>query len=132
MNLNEFDLNLLVALDALLRERSVTRAGACLHLSQSAMSGSLARLRDLLGDELLVPVGRRMVLTPVAEQLARPLRQALLDIRSALSTKPEFEPATAERHISIGASDYTSIILLGDVLRQAKSEAPNVTVLALI
>lgn len=127
MNLNQFDLNLLVALDALLRERSVTRAGVCLHLSQSTMSGSLARLRGLLGDELLVPVGRRMVLTPLAEQLVRPIRQALLDIRGALEAKPQFDPATAERHISIGASDYTSVVLMGDALRQAKSEAPNVT-----
>jgi DNA-binding transcriptional LysR family regulator len=127
MNLNQFDLNLLVALDALLRERSVTRAGLCLHLSQSAMSGALARLRDLLGDELLVPVGRRMVLTPLAEQLAPPLRQALLDIRSALDAKLQFDPATAQRHISIGTSDYVSVPLLADVLQQAKSQAPNVT-----
>jgi LysR family nod box-dependent transcriptional activator len=127
MNLNQFDLNLLVALDALLRERSVTRAGVSLHLSQSAMSGALARLRDLLGDELLVPVGRRMVLTPLAEQLARPVRQALLDIRSALDTKPQFDPATAQRHISIGTSDYFSVALLADVLQRAKSQAPNVT-----
>jgi DNA-binding transcriptional LysR family regulator len=127
MNLNQFDLNLLVALDALLRERSVTRAGLCLNLSQSAMSGALARLRDLLGDELLVPVGRRMVLTPLAEQLSPPLRQALLDIRSALNAKPQFDPATAQRHISIGTTDYVSVALLADVLQQAKSQAPNVT-----
>jgi DNA-binding transcriptional LysR family regulator len=127
MNLNQFDLNLLVALDALLRERSVTRAGLSLHLSQSAMSGALARLREQLGDELLVPVGRRMVLTPLAEQLARPLRQALLDIRSALDAKPQFDPATAQRHISIGNTDYVSLFLLIDVLQQAKSQAPNVT-----
>jgi len=127
MNLNQFDLNLLVALDALLRERSVTRAGASLHVTQSSMSGALARLRDRLGDELLVPVGRRMVLTPLAEQLARPIRQALLDIRSALDAKPQFDPATAQRNISIGTSGYVGVALLADLLQQAKSQAPNVT-----
>ena len=70
MDLHLFDLNLLVALDALLTERNVTRAGNRLNLSQSAMSGALARLRHYFRDELLVPVGRQMVLTPVAEGLA--------------------------------------------------------------
>ena len=69
MDLHLFDLNLLVALDALLRECNVTQAGNRLNLSQSAMSGALARLRHHFRDELLVPVGRQMVLTPVAEGL---------------------------------------------------------------
>jgi LysR family transcriptional regulator, nod-box dependent transcriptional activator len=72
MELHQFDLNLLVALDALLTERNVTQAGTRLNLSQSAMSGALARLRTLLEDELLVPVGRRMVLTPLARSSSSP------------------------------------------------------------
>ena len=79
-----FDLNLLVALDALLTERNVTRAGNRLNLSQSAMSGALARLRHHFRDELLVPVGRQMVLTPVAEGLVGPVRDILLQIRGTL------------------------------------------------
>lgn len=74
MELQLFDLNLLVALDALLTERNVTRAGNRLNLSQSAMSGALARLRHYFDDELLVPVGRQMALTPVAEGLVEPVR----------------------------------------------------------
>jgi LysR family nod box-dependent transcriptional activator len=69
MDLHLFDLNLLVALDALLTERNVTRAGKRLNLSQSAMSGALARLRHCFHDELLVPVERQMALTSVAEGL---------------------------------------------------------------
>src|SRR6476620_8408803 len=68
VDLQQFDLNLLVALDALLTDKSVTRAGARMNLSQSAMSGTLARLRDVFHDELLVPVGRGMVLTPLAQE----------------------------------------------------------------
>jgi len=66
MDLGGLDLNLLVALDALFAERSVSRAGERMHLSQSATSGALARLREVFRDQLLVPVGRKMVLTPVA------------------------------------------------------------------
>jgi LysR family nod box-dependent transcriptional activator len=77
MDLHLFDLNLLVALDALLSERNVTRAGNRLNLSQSAMSGALARLRHYFHDELLVPVGRQMALTPVADGLVEPVRDIL-------------------------------------------------------
>jgi DNA-binding transcriptional LysR family regulator len=105
MDLHLFDLNLLVALDALLTERNVTRAGNRLNLSQSAMSGALARLRHYFRDELLVPVGRQMVLTPVAEGLVGPVRDILLQIRGTLGSKPQFEPSTATRHMSLAVSD---------------------------
>jgi LysR family nod box-dependent transcriptional activator len=127
MDLHLFDLNLLVALDALLTERNVTRAGNRLNLSQSAMSGALARLRHHFRDELLVPVGRQMVLTPVAEGLVEPVRTILLQIRGTLGSKPRFEPATATRHLSLAVSDYVTEILLADVLRTARCEAPNIT-----
>lgn len=78
MDLGGLDLNLLVALDALFAEKSVSRAGERrLHLSQSATSGALARLREVFQDQLLVPVGRKMVLTPVAEALVEPVRNFL-------------------------------------------------------
>ena len=127
MDLHLFDLNLLVALDALLTERNVTRAGNRLNLSQSAMSGALARLRHYFRDELLVPVGRQMVLTPVAEGLVAPVRDILLQIRGTLGSKPRFDPATATRHLSLAVSDYVTDILMADVLRAARTEAPHIT-----
>lgn len=127
MDLHLFDLNLLVALDALLTERHVTRAGNRLNLSQSAMSGALARLRHTFGDDLLVPVGRQMVLTPVAAGLVGPVRDILLQIRGTLGSKPQFDPATATRHLSLAVSDYVTEILIADVLRLARTEAPNIT-----
>ena len=127
MDLHLFDLNLLVALDALLTERNVTRAGNRLNLSQSAMSGALARLRHHFRDELLVPVGRRMMLTPVADGLVAPVRDILLKVRGTLGSKPRFEAATAARHLSLAVSDYVTEILLADVLRAARCEAPLIT-----
>jgi DNA-binding transcriptional LysR family regulator len=127
MDLHLFDLNLLVALDALLAERNVTRAGNRLNLSQSAMSGALARLRHHFRDELLVPVGRHMMLTPVAEGLVEPVRDILLRVRGTLGSKPAFEPSTAKRHLSVAVSDYVTEILMADALRQARREAPDIT-----
>lgn len=127
MDLHLFDLNLLVALDALLTERNVTRAGNRLNLSQSAMSGALARLRHYFHDELLVPVGRQMALTPVAEGLVEPVRDILVRVRGTLGSKPPFDPLTATRHLSIAVSDYVTEILMADVLRRARREAPHVT-----
>jgi LysR family transcriptional regulator, nod-box dependent transcriptional activator len=127
MELHLFDLNLLVALDALLTERNVTRAGNRLNLSQSAMSGALARLRHYFHDELLVPVGRQMALTPVAEGLVEPVRDILVRIRGTLGSKPQFDPLTATRHLSLAVSDYVVDILMADVLRRARHEAPHMT-----
>lgn len=127
MDLHLFDLNLLVALDALLTERNVTRAGNRLNLSQSAMSGALARLRHYFADELLVPVGRQMVLTPMAEGLVAPVRDILLQIRGTLGAKPRFEPVTATRHLSLAVSDYVTDILMAAVLRTARCQAPHIT-----
>lgn len=127
MDLHLFDLNLLVALDALLTERNVTKAGARLNMSQSAMSGALARLRHHFHDALLVPVGRRMVLTPLAEQLVEPVRNILLEVRGTLGATPQFDPATAIRHLSVAASDNVMSILLIEVVREAKRQAPHIT-----
>jgi DNA-binding transcriptional LysR family regulator len=127
MDLHLFDLNLLVALDALLTERNVTRAGNRLNLSQSAMSGALARLRHAFHDELLVPVGRQMALTPMAEGLVEPVRDILLRIRGTLGSKPQFDPLTATRHISLAVSDYVVEIVIADALRRARVEAPHMT-----
>ena len=91
------------------------------------MSGALARLRHYFRDELLVPVGRQMVLTPVAEGLVVPVREILLQIRGTLGSKPQFDPSTATRHLSLAVSDYVTEILMADVLRAARCEAPHIT-----
>ena len=121
------DLNLLVALDLLLSERSVTRAAERLCVTQSAMSGMLARLRDCFGDPLLVPVGRAMQLTPRAARLVEPIQDILLRVNTSLGMQLDFEPATATRHFVIISSDYVCEVLLGAVLRRMALEAPGLT-----
>ncbi len=98
MHFEQLDLNLLVALDALLTERSITAAGVRVHLTQSAMSGALSRLREFFNDDLLTQVGRKMVPTPLGESLAEPVRQILLQVKAAINAKPGFDPATSRRH----------------------------------
>jgi LysR family nod box-dependent transcriptional activator len=106
MRFNRLDLNLLVALDALLSEKSITRASRRLNLSQSATSGVLARLREYFKDELLVPVGRNLILTPLAVSLAEPVRDVLLQIQRTIEIKPEFDPPPPPA--SSGSSPRTS------------------------
>lgn len=127
MDLHRFDLNLLVTLDALLTEKNVTRAGLRMNLSQSAMSGALARLRDFFRDELLVPMGRQMVLTPLAEDLVQPVRDVLLQVQATIATKPRFDPGTSTRHFSIAVSDYVTSVLMVDFLRDIQSQSPSIT-----
>jgi DNA-binding transcriptional LysR family regulator len=128
MRYQRLDLNLLTALRALLTEKNVTRAGESLHVTQSAMSGILARLREYFDDPLIVPVGRRMELTPLAEGLVRKVNDVLLMIDATLGTKPEFDPALSRRHFVIVASDYVTTVLLLDVLRAVHQEAPGLTI----
>lgn len=127
MRYQRIDLNLLVALDVLLAERSVTRAAERIHITQSAMSGVLARLRDHFGDPLLVPVGRTMQLTPRAQSLVEPVRDIVLRVDTTLGTQPEFDAASALRHFVIIASDYVSRIMLADVVRRISWVAPGLT-----
>jgi DNA-binding transcriptional LysR family regulator len=128
MDLHGFDLNLLVALDALLAERSVTNAGRRVHLSQSAMSGVLARLRTVFGDELLVPGRGGMALTPLAEQLVEPIGAVLLEIQQRILTRVPFDPSTSHRSFTIAASDYAVSVLLAPLLRHLQAAAPGVSV----
>jgi DNA-binding transcriptional LysR family regulator len=127
MRFNRLDLNLLVALDVLLSEKSITRAARRLNLSQSATSGVLARLRDYFKDELLVLVGRNLVLTPLAVSLSDPVRDVLLQIQRTIEIKPEFDPRTAKREFRIFASDYVSTVLLGEFGRRISAEAPGIS-----
>ncbi len=126
MRLERFDLNLLVILDALLEERNVTNASKRVHIGQSAASGALARLREYFGDELLVPVGRRLVLTALGESLVAPVREALLQVRATLALKPGFNPATDARSFLICASDYATTVLLASMVRRVAELAPHV------
>ena len=127
MRFQKLDLNLLVALDALLQERSVSLAADRIHLSQSATSSALGRLRDYFEDELLVLKGRSMVLTPRGEELIEPVRAVLDLIRSTIAIAQPFDPAISNRSIGIMASDYTVEVLLRRAMLEFAEEAPGIT-----
>ena len=127
MHLGGLDLNLLMVLDALFVEKNVTRAGERIHLSQSATSGALSRLREYFKDDLLVPVGRRMVLTPLAEELAQPVRELLQHAEAVIRRTPVFSPETSERKFRIVMSDYIAIVLMTRALPQIQRSAPGIT-----
>lgn len=122
MRFNGLDLNLLVALDALLTERSITRAGERLNLSPSATSNALGRLREYFDDELLVQVGRRMEPTPRAESLHEAVRDVLVRVDSTIAMQPGFDPATSQRSFRIFVSDYAQLVLMPHLLALAAEQ----------
>jgi len=123
--LSNLDLNLLVALNALLEERNVTRAGARVGLSQPAMSAALARLRRHFHDDLLVRVGNTYELTPMASGLVDPSAVACTAVERVFNAQPAFQPATSERSFTVVLSDY-ALAVLGSGLSQAlRDQAPN-------
>jgi DNA-binding transcriptional LysR family regulator len=126
MNLNAIDLNLLRVFDALMRERSVTRAGEQIGLSQPAVSAALNRLRHLLDDQLFVRRGNDMVPTPRAEDVALPVRAALAEIERAFAGGRVFDPATAERTFTLMSADFFSIRLMPDLAQRLSRAAPKV------
>lgn len=128
MNLRQFDLNLLVALDALLTERNVTRAAERLFLSQSAMSGRLARLRHAFGDELLVQVGRTLEPTTLAVGIASRVRACVREFEDLLNATQAFAPETESHTFRIAASDYAVLLLFGPLMQRLEALAPNVSV----
>lgn len=119
MRFNKLDLNLLVALDALLTERSITRASARINLSPSATSNALSRLRVYFDDELLVQIGRQMELTPRAIALQGDLRDILNRIQATLSSQPAFEPQSSHRTFRIFATEYAQSVLGSHVVARA-------------
>jgi DNA-binding transcriptional LysR family regulator len=127
LRFHQLDLNLLVALDVLLAERSITGSALRLNLSQSATSGILGRLREYFGDELLVQVGRKMMPTPLAVSLGDRVRNVLLTVHSTIVNRSDFTPATSNRHFRICASDFVKTVLLTEVVRRLEREAPGVT-----
>jgi DNA-binding transcriptional LysR family regulator len=127
MNLAALDLNLLVALDALLLEASVSRAAMRIGLSQPAASHALQRLRDLLGDPLLVRVGARMELTPRAQALRGPLAQALDQVRG-LFVPDDFDAMRSERHFRLMMPDLAVELLMPPLMRKLDAAAPGVRI----
>lgn len=122
---SSIDLNLLVALDALLAERNVTHAARRLNLSQPALSAQLARLRQLFGDPLLLPAQRGMIPTQRALDLQEPLRRALEEVRGVLVAGATFDPAAADLTVSIAASDYGQYAVLMPLAVALAGEAPG-------
>ncbi|MFF0746108.1 LysR family transcriptional regulator [Streptomyces sp. NPDC004111] len=120
------DLNLLPALDALLRTGSVAGAAAEMRVSASAMSRTLGRLRRVVGDPLLVPAGRGLVLTPAARAMQPGVRAALEAAGAALKPPQPFELATLEREFTIRSSDGFCVAVGSELVAHAAAEAPGV------
>ena len=126
MNIAALNLNLLPVLDALLAERSVSRAGTRLGLSQPAVSNALAQLREVLKDPLLVREAGGMAPTERALALAGPLRAALLSLEQGLEPAAAFDPGAAERDFTIMTNDFVAFAMLPRLLARLQREAPRV------
>ena len=125
MKLNNFDLNLLLVFDAVLRQRSVTKAANDLGLSQPAMSHALNRLRGQLRDRLFIRGSEGMTPTPRAEQLAGPIRRALIELQRTLDPE-DFVPETSDRRFTIAANNNAAIVLVDAISGDCRATAPNV------
>ena len=128
MDLKQSDIGLLIALDALLEEESVTAAARTIGISQPAMSAQLARLRALFNDPLLTPSGRKLVPTVRALELRQPLRALLADLDLLVSESAQFDPATSDRTFRLVATDYVHAVLSSALLRAFAQAAPNARV----
>jgi len=126
MRFKGLDLNLLVALDVLLEECSVSRAAQRLNLSQPALSASLARLRDFFGDPLLVSQGRRMIPTAEARSIQLELKPILGNIEELIVRSTVFDPATSDRVFRISASDYLVAVLFPKLVPVLERDAPHI------
>jgi DNA-binding transcriptional LysR family regulator len=129
IDLARLDLNLLVALDALLQERSVTRAAARIGIGQSAMSASLARLRRLFDDELLTRAPDGMRPTPRALALAEPLRGVLRGVQELVHQEGSFDPKTLERTFTVSLPDSLEILLGPRLIAYLRATAPRIRLL---
>jgi len=125
MDTRKVDLNLLVALDALLTEPNVTRAARRLGLSQPALSAQLARLRDLFGDPLFLPAQRGLTPTARAMELQAPVRQALDQMHEVLARGRGFDPASAELTVALACSDYVQVAVIAPLVLDLRASAPK-------
>ncbi len=128
MRLKGLDLNLLVALDILLEERSVSRAAQRLHLSQPAASAALARLREYFQDELLILHGKRLIPTSYAEVLMPEVRRVIHQVDDLIAKSAEFDPASSERFFRLMASDYMATVLLSPAISEIQRLAPGIKI----
>ncbi|TWX72799.1 LysR family transcriptional regulator [Colwellia sp. C1TZA3] len=128
MNISKIDLNLLIYLDVLLREKNVTRAAGQLNITQPAMSNGLKRLRTLFNDPILVRTSDGMVPTERARALAPAIRKILLELEEALQGEEEFNELSSQRVFRLMASDYAASTLLPKLLKRINQIAPNVTI----
>ncbi len=128
MDTKNFDLGLLVTLETLLKERNATRAARRLNLSQPAMSARLARLREALGDPLLIPSQRGMILTQRALDMMQPLQEALDGVRRVVEQGAPFNPETLRATVVIAASDYVQYALLARYSVTLRAEAPMIRI----
>ena len=126
MRMKQFDLNLLVALDALLSVKNTTHAGRRINRSQPAMSSALSRLRDHFEDDLLTQVGRNLVPTPLGESLAAQVRDVLTRAEATLDARSVFNPGKASRQFKLMMSDFVSTVLMSQVVQRAATIAPGV------
>jgi DNA-binding transcriptional LysR family regulator len=126
-HLRKLDLNLLLAFDAVMSERSVTRAGSRLHLTQGAVSHALTRLRATVGDELFVRGKDGMRPTPRALALAGPVREVLSNLDAAIGPS-RFDPASSSETFRIASTDYFTTLALPKLVRRIEAEAPHVDV----
>lgn len=124
LNLRKLDLNLLVTLDVLLAERSVTRAARRLNYSQPSVSVHLAKLREIFGDPLLLPGPHGMQPTARAEELMQPLRQALESLDLAVTPARRFDPAQSDRTWRLAASDSSASTILVPAMPAVRAAAP--------
>lgn len=123
--LRDVDANLLLSLHALLEERNLTHAGERMTMSQSAMSGALTRLRQLLDDELLVRVGRGFELTPLAERLRPLVADAVEAAEGLLGTRRDFDPTSSTRVFTVSMSAYAMTVLAEPLIRLVAEQAPG-------
>lgn len=128
MNISKIDLNLLIYLDVLLREKNVTRAAGQLNITQPAMSNGLKRLRTLFNDPILVRTSDGMVPTERARTLAPAISKILLELEEALQGEEEFNVLNSHRVFRLMASDYAASTLLPKLLKRVNQLAPNVTI----
>ncbi|KUE79660.1 LysR family transcriptional regulator [Aeromonas schubertii] len=128
MKLHQLDLNLLLALDALMTQGSVTRAAESLYISQPAMSHALARLRSAFGDPLLVRTPQGMVPTPRAQRLHSGVRQALRLLEQQLTDEEQFDPHTSLRRFVLCTTDYVECVLVPPLIQRLKDLAPGVSI----
>ena len=128
MNLRGIDLNLLPVFEAVYVERSLTRAGEILNVTQPAVSNALARLREAFGDPLFVRAGRGVAPTPKAQTLIGPVREALTRLRAGLDPASAFDPGTSERTFNIASRDASSSVVIPRLAKRLERIAPLVRI----